>query len=83
MPEWRWNGTAKDGNALLFNLHISARGEKPDLFPTSEIGLADDHAWLLFRMSSPLAPSMLREAQVLETSVGRSRQAVVGAKDGG
>jgi hypothetical protein len=60
---------SKDGNALLFNVHISVGGEKPILFPSGEMGLPDDHARLLFRMSSPLPPSMLRQAQTLEASV--------------
>ena len=31
--------------------------------------LPDDYARLLFRMSSPLPPAMLRQAQILEASV--------------
>jgi hypothetical protein len=60
---------SQDGNTLLFNVHISACGEKPILFPSSESCLPDDHARLLFRMSSPLPPAMLRQAQALESSV--------------
>ena len=60
---------SQDGNVLLFNLHISASGEKPILFPSSESGLPDDHARLLFRMSSSLPPAMLRQAQILEMAV--------------
>ncbi|MGA2617610.1 MAG: vWA domain-containing protein [Thermoguttaceae bacterium] len=59
-----------DGNVLLFNLHVSARGERPILFPTDERALSDDYARLLFWMSSPLPGAMLRQAQILETSVG-------------
>ena len=61
---------SQDGNVLLLNVHLSVRGDCPILFPTSESNLPDDYARLLFRMSSPLPPSMLRQAQILETSVG-------------
>jgi uncharacterized protein YegL len=57
---------SQDGCTLLFNIHVSARGEKPILFPSSENDLPGDHARLLFRMSSPLPPTMLRQAQILE-----------------
>ena len=60
---------SQDGNVLLFNAHLSVRGDPPILFPTSENSLPDDYARLLFRMSSPLPPSMLRQAQIMETSV--------------
>lgn len=60
---------SQDGNALLFNLHVSARGLQPVLFPTADRDLPDDHARLLFRMSSPLPAEMLAQAQILETSV--------------
>jgi uncharacterized protein YegL len=60
---------SQDGNALLFNIHISASGEKPILFPSREVGLPDDHARLLFRMSSLLPPTMLHQAQILAKSV--------------
>jgi hypothetical protein len=58
-----------DGNALLFNVHVSARGDRPILFPSDESNLPDDYARLLFRMSSPLPSSMLRQARILEASV--------------
>ncbi len=58
-----------DGNVLLFNVHLSARGDRPILFPSDEGNLPDEYARLLFRISSPLPPSMLRQAQILETSV--------------
>ncbi len=61
--------SSTDGDAQLFNVHISLRDEKPILFPSSESCLPDGHAHLLFRMSSPLPKAMLRQAQILETSV--------------
>jgi hypothetical protein len=60
---------SQDGNALLFNVHISARGERPILFPADESYLPDEYARLLFRMSSPLPPAMLKQARTLEASV--------------
>jgi hypothetical protein len=60
---------SQDGNVLLFNTHVSARGERPVLFPTDESNLADDYARLLFRMSSPLPPTMLCQAQIREESI--------------
>ncbi len=66
------NVASQDGNVLLLNVHISSRGEKPIkpiLFPANESNLPNDEAKLLFRMSSPLPPAMLRQAQILEASV--------------
>ena len=60
---------SQDGNVLLFNTHVSARGERPVLFPTDESNLADDYARLLFHMSSPLPPAMLRQAQIQGESI--------------
>ena len=60
---------SQDGNVLLFNVHLSVRGDRPILFPSDESNLPDDYARLLFHISSPLPPSMLRQAQILEASV--------------
>ena len=45
-----------DGNALLFNLHISSKDSKSVLFPNrkEELPEDDDYARLLFDMSSDL-----------------------------
>jgi hypothetical protein len=48
-----------DGNALLFNLHVSALGGSPISFPASESILPDPFSRLLFGMSS-LLPSQMR-----------------------
>jgi uncharacterized protein YegL len=61
-----WKMGSQDGNVLLFNLHISARGQRPVLFPGSNLNLPDDHARRLFSMSSPLPPPMLRQSGILE-----------------
>ncbi|MGA2034764.1 MAG: vWA domain-containing protein [Thermoguttaceae bacterium] len=63
------SAATSDGNVLLFNLHISSRGEGLVLFPNSEAGLPGANAPRLFRMSSPLPAAMLRQAQVLEVPV--------------
>lgn len=55
---------SEDGNVLLFNLHLSGQAATPIQFPASEAGLPDNFAKLLFRMSSPLPPTMLQAAQV-------------------
>lgn len=63
------NLASQDGNALLMNVNISSSGVRPILFPSSEDGLPDDQARVLFRMSSLLPPTMLRQAQALQTAV--------------
>lgn len=49
-----------DGNALLFNCHISNRPSAPIIFPESDGGLPDELARTLFAVSSEL-PASLRE----------------------
>ena len=60
---------SNDGNVLLFNAHISSRADRPILYPTDDRTLPDDFARMLFRMSSPLPPEMLRQAKTLDSSV--------------
>lgn len=48
-----------DGNALLFNLHISSTTAAPVTFPDSESNLPDQYAQLLFKMASVM-PSQMR-----------------------
>ena len=64
-----WSLASADGNALLFNIHLSARGEKPSLFPSHDLDLPDDYARRLFSMSSPLPTPMLRQARIQETTL--------------
>jgi hypothetical protein len=47
-----------DGNVLLFNIHLSSQAGAPVEFPESEIGLPDQFAKLLYKMSSPLPAHM-------------------------
>lgn len=53
----------KDGTVLMFNLHVSTAGGDPVKFPTSDSGLPDSYAKLLFRMSSPLPPHLQKAAE--------------------
>ncbi len=50
--------SSNDGNVLLFNAQLSKQPGQPIEFPASESGLPSNFARLLFRMSSPLPPSM-------------------------
>jgi hypothetical protein len=51
--------STSDGNVLLFNVHISSHSASPILFPDNDETLPDDHARLLFNISSRL-PEFLR-----------------------
>ena len=64
-----WKLASADGNVLVFNIHVSARGEQPFLFPNEDLDLPDDYARRLFSISSCLPPPMLRQAGVLEASL--------------
>ena len=43
-----------DGEVLIMTLHVSTLGNDPIRFPSSEAGLPDSYAKMLFRMSSQL-----------------------------
>ncbi|HEU5328906.1 MAG TPA: vWA domain-containing protein, partial [Thermomicrobiales bacterium] len=47
-----------DGQALLFNLHLSSHQAAPVQFPSDAAALPDKWAKLLFNLSSPLPPFM-------------------------
>lgn len=55
--------STSDGNVLMFNLHISTSGASPVEFPSSDGGLPDPYAKLLFRMSSPLPQHLVDYAR--------------------
>lgn len=57
------NLISNDGNALLFNLHLSSNRAVPVEFPDSETGLSDEYSQLLFRISSSLPYYMRSVAQ--------------------
>ena len=50
--------TTADGNALLWNLHISPTSEAPQMLPNSEAGLPDNYSKCLFQASSVLPEFM-------------------------
>jgi hypothetical protein len=54
--------STNDGQSLLFNLHVTTGGGWEILFPTSEVGLADDYSRMLFRMSSQLPAHLAKFA---------------------
>jgi len=53
----------RDGNVLVFNLHVSAKPATPIEFPASEAGLRDNYARLLYRISSELPPRLIDAAR--------------------
>jgi len=48
---------------------FGASGQPPILFPFAESDLSDAYAKRLFRMSSPLPPTMLHQARILEATI--------------
>lgn len=61
--------STSDGDTLLFNCHISATGAAAVEYPTSDVGLPDDHAKWLFRISSDIPDSLVSNAQASGLSV--------------
>lgn len=55
--------STNDGNVLMLNLHVSATAGNQIVFPSSETGLPDKYAQLLFRMSSQLPAHLLGAVQ--------------------
>jgi hypothetical protein len=51
-----------DGEALLFNLHVSTQGAQEIVFAQDDSGLVDDYSKMLFRMSSPLPAHLAKLA---------------------
>ncbi|WP_018500715.1 vWA domain-containing protein [Parafrankia discariae] len=62
-------GTA-DGDALLFNAHLSATARNTVTFPDDRADLPDDFARALFDMSSALPPTMVAAAGSLGYPAG-------------
>lgn len=52
-----------DGNVLLFNVQLSAKEAAPIEFPAQPDPLPDQHARLMFELSSTLTPTMRTVAQ--------------------
>lgn len=57
------NVVGKDGNALLFNAHLSELDSSPIEYPDKEQALPDNFAKVLFRMSSVLPAKVLGAAR--------------------
>jgi hypothetical protein len=55
--------STRDGNALMFNVNLSALGRDPLFFPSDDTGLGDGYARALFDMSSALPPFMCQLTQ--------------------
>jgi len=52
----------KDGQALLFNLHVNTGSGQEIVFPIAENDLNDEYSRMLFRMSSPLPAHLAKFA---------------------
>ena len=67
IPEEICNGLKQmstgDGPCLMFNLHVSRASGNEVVFPSTENDLIDEYSRLLFRMSSPLPPHLIKAAQ--------------------
>jgi hypothetical protein len=59
-----------DGEVLVLNIHVSSQGFEPVRFPSSESGLPDAYARMLFRMSSVLPPHLAAVAKEKGIGVG-------------
>jgi len=58
------NLATEDGNVLLFNCHLSVTAANPFMFPSSEQGLPDELARVLFRISSVLPDPFYRHGMM-------------------
>ena len=67
----------EDGNALVFNAHLSDVGTMPVQFPTEESGLPDEYAAKLFRMSSVLPELSRNLAATLDIPVTENSRGFV------
>ncbi|MFE5290499.1 VWA domain-containing protein [Nocardia sp. NPDC056611] len=66
-----------DGAVLLFNLHVSASGGTPVVFPSSDAGLPDTYAQTLFAMSSVLPSHMRSYAAAQGQQIGDTTRGFV------
>lgn len=60
---------SEDGEALLFNIHISEVAAAPILYPADERQLPDEYSRCLFRMSSPFPQRLYELANAAESEV--------------
>ena len=66
-----------DGNALVFNVHLSEMATMPIQFPDSEEGLPDELAMRLFRMSSILPEASRNLAASLDLTMNENSRGFV------
>ena len=67
-----------DGNALLFNVHLSAIADSPIKYPdNAEFLPKDDHAQTMFRMSSVLPEASRNQAASLDETVNENSRGYV------
>ncbi len=66
-----------DGNALLFNLHVSGAGGTPATFPDNDTQLPDSFSKMLFGISSPLPEHMKNYARAQGLSTGEGTRGFV------
>ncbi len=66
-----------DGNALMFNCHLSERNSAPSQYPDNERALQDNLARQMFRMSSVLPPASREHAVSLGMPVSEHSRCCV------
>lgn len=59
----------RDGEVMLFNMHIGGTGAARVEFPSNDAQLPNEHSKLLFNMSSSLPPYMMRMLHVEGTTL--------------
>ena len=69
--------STQDGNALVFNVHLSDMAVPPAQFPDSPHGLSDEYAGILFNMSSVLPESSRNLAVTLGIEVSEQSRGFV------
>jgi hypothetical protein len=69
--------SSSDGDALLFNLHLTSQPGPTVEFPDAEGGLPGEKARRFFRLSSPLPPGLLAAARAEGAVVSSSTRGFV------
>jgi hypothetical protein len=67
----------EDGNVLLFNCFISSTVTEPIRFPENATRIQDTYGKKLFKMSSVLPPSMVKNAQMQGIDVGNNSRGFI------
>ena len=67
----------KDGNALLFNVHLSEASAMPVQYPDIESGLPDDYAVKMFRMSSVFPEPIRNLAAAMDLTINEHSRGFV------